>query len=153
MASDVKKTKFGRPRLERIALMKSVLQGFRIRMDEELQPLGITAAQLRLLWVVEMNPLVSGAEVARLCSVTPQTGHAAMARLAAQGLIRRKSSVQSERVLVAELTASGRKVLTRAKELAEELDGEVWRGIGERELASLETVLGTAVGRLGRTKA
>jgi DNA-binding MarR family transcriptional regulator len=150
MRNDGKTMKVGRPRLERISLLKAVLQGFRVRLDEELQPLGITSAQLRLLWAVETNPLVSGAELARLCSVTPQTGHALVARMEAQGLIRRRPSAQSERVLVAELTSSGRKVLVRAKELAEELDGEVWQGIGERELSSMESVLGIAVGRLGR---
>jgi len=152
MRNVAKTAKVGRPRLERISLLKAVLQGFRVRLDEELLPLGITSAQLRLLWAVETNPLVSGAELARLCSVTPQTGHALVARMEAQGLIRRRASAQSERVLVAELTASGRRVLVRAKELAEELDSEVWRGIGARELASLETVLGIAVGRLGRSR-
>jgi DNA-binding MarR family transcriptional regulator len=150
MKSGAKKTKAVKPRLERLALIKTVLLGFRIRMDEELQPLGITTSQLRLLWTVETNPLVSGAELARLCSVTPQTGHASMSRLEQQGLIRRKASDRSERVLVAELTASGRKVLLKATQLAEKLDREVWQGISERDLAGVEAVLSIAVGRLVR---
>jgi DNA-binding MarR family transcriptional regulator len=150
MLRDVKKTEIVKPRLERLALIKSVVLGFRIRMDEELLPLGITTSQLRLLWTVEMNPLMSGAEVARMCSVTPQTGHAAMSRMVRQGLVRRKASSHSERVLIAELTASGRKVLVRATEMAEKLNREVWQGISERDLAVVERVLTVVEGRLGR---
>jgi DNA-binding MarR family transcriptional regulator len=85
----------GKPMLGRILLLKTVLQGFRSSLDEELHPLGITTAQLRLLWAVEANPLVSGAKVARLCSVTPQTGQAAMAAMEANGWIRRRPSDKS----------------------------------------------------------
>jgi DNA-binding MarR family transcriptional regulator len=139
-----------KPRLERMALLKSVLQGYRVRLDEELQPLGITTAQLRMLWTVELNPDVSGAEIARLCSVTPQTGQALLAKMEAHGWIRRRPSAESERVLVAELTASGRRVLLRARETAEHLDKELWAGMDARELAVLDRALGDAVSRLGR---
>ena len=104
MKRSVKKTMVGRPRLERIGLIKAVLQGYRIKLDEELHPFGITTSQLRMLWAVEANPSASGAQVARSCSVTPQTGQAAMARMEANGWIRRHVGAESERVLVAELT-------------------------------------------------
>ena len=135
----------GKPKLERIALLKSVLQGYRVRLDEELQPLGITTAQLRVLWMVEVTPEASGAQVARLCSVTPQTGQALLAKMEAHGWIRRRTSAESERVLIAELTASGRRVLNKARVLAEQLEARLWSGAGERELRSFDTVLSRAV--------
>ena len=137
-----------KPRLERLRLLKAVLQGFRIRLDAELLPLGITTAQLRVLWTVEENPRASGAQVARLCSVTPQTGQALLAKLEAHGWLERRASAESERVLVAELTASGRRVLLQAKKLAERLDACVWKSLDKRELARLDTVLGAAVANL-----
>jgi DNA-binding MarR family transcriptional regulator len=140
----------GKPRLDRISLMKAVLQGFRIRLDEELQPYGITTSQLRMLWAVGANPAASGAEVARFCSVTPQTGQAILAAMEANGWIRRKASEKSERVLVSELTARGRKLLMRGKEIAESLDRGLWKGMGERELAAMDALLGVAVRRLER---
>ena len=142
--------KVGTPRLERMSLLKAVLQSFRIRQDEELQPHGITTSQLRMLWTVEANPAVSGAQVARMCSVTPQTGQATLAAMEAHGWIRRRASEKSDRVLVAELTAKGRKVLMVGKEIAERLDREVWDGIAEWELAGMEAALGAAVERLER---
>ena len=142
--------KVGKPRLERISLIKSVLQGYRIRLDEELQPHGITTSQLRMLWVVEETPAVSGAKVARICSVTPQSGQATLAVMEANGWIRRRASDASDRVLVSELTASGRKVLARGKKMAEGLERRMWKGVGEKELAVLDDVLGIAVGKLER---
>ena len=140
----------GKPRLERISLIKSVLQGYRSRLDEELQPHGITTSQLRMLWVVEENPAVSGAKVARICSVTPQSGQATLAVMEANGWIRRRASDASERVLVSELTTSGRKVLARGKSIAEGLNRRLWKGIGERELAELDAVLEAVVRKLER---
>ena len=143
-------TQVERPRLGRISLVKGVLQGFRSRLDEELQPLGITTAQLRLLWAVQENPDVSGAELARLCSVTPQTGQATMARMEANGWVRRSPSPASERVLVAELTAAGRKVLMQAKRVADALNEQMWEGLSARDLAGLDSALAHAVARLER---
>jgi DNA-binding MarR family transcriptional regulator len=142
--------KVGKPRLERISLLKSVLQGYRSRLDEELQPHGITTSQLRMLWMVEENPAVSGAKVARMCSVTPQSGQATLALMEANGWIRRRASEASERVLVSELTAGGRKVLVKGREIAEGLNRRLWKGIGERDLAGMDAALEAAVEKLGR---
>ena len=150
MKRAVKKSMVGRPRLERIGLIKAVLQGYRIKLDEELQPFGITTSQLRMLWAVEANPAASGAEVARSCSVTPQTGQATLAAMEANGWIRRKAGEDGGRVRVSEVTATGRKVLERGKKVAEGLNEKMWEGISERELRVLDGALGDAVERLER---
>jgi DNA-binding MarR family transcriptional regulator len=51
-------------------------------------------------------------------------------------------------VLVAELTASGRRLLIKARELAEALDHRLWKGIGEHELAGLDAALRNAIEKL-----
>ena len=150
MKRAVKKSMVGRPRLQRIGLIKAVLQGYRIKLDEELQPFGITTSQLRMLWAVEANPAASGAEVARSCSVTPQTGQATLAAMEANEWIRRKAREDGGRVLVSEVTASGRKVLARGKKVAEGLSEKMWEGISERELRVLDGALVDAVERLER---
>ena len=142
--------KLTKPRLERMALIKSVLQGYRSRLDEELQPHGITTAQLRLLWMIEENPGASGAKVARLCSVTPQSGQATLAMMEAQGWLRRRPSEASDRILVAELTGKGQRVLVKAREIAEALDRRLWKGISERDLDGLDAGLRSAVKKLTR---
>jgi len=150
MKRTVHKAKVGKPRLERIGLIKAVLQGYRIRLDEELHPFGITTSQLRMLWAVEANPAASGAEVARSCSVTPQTGQATLAAMEANGWILRRAREDGGRVLLSEVTASGRKVLARGKMLAEELNQKMWEGISQKELAGLDAVLASVVGKLAR---
>jgi DNA-binding MarR family transcriptional regulator len=130
-----------RPILERISKMKAVLQGCRVVLDEELQPLGITTSQLRMLWSIAENPGISGAKMARLCSVTPQSGQATLAMMEAQGWVRRRPSEATHRILVAELTSKGQRVLVKARELAKALDQRLWHGISERDLSGFDTAL------------
>jgi DNA-binding MarR family transcriptional regulator len=137
-----------KPILGRVSRMKAVLQGFRVLLDEDLQPLGITTSQLRMLWSIAENPGISGAKMARLCSVTPQSGQATLAVMEAQGWVRRRPSEASHRVLVAELTIKGQRVLVKAREIAEALDYRLWDGIGERDLAGFDAVLRSAVEKL-----
>ena len=148
MARELKVVDAERPRLERILLLKAVLQGYRSRLDEELQPLGITTAQLRVLWAVKENPQASGARVARLCSVTPQTGQALLARLEMHGWLRRRARADSDRVLVSELTVSGQRVLLKAKLIAEQLDGRLWADLGAQRLSVLDASLTKAIENL-----
>jgi DNA-binding MarR family transcriptional regulator len=138
----------GKPILERISRMKAVLQELKVLMDEELQPLGITTSQLRMLWSIAENPGISGAKVARLCSVTPQSGQATLAMMEAQGWVRRRPSEASHRVLVAQLTGKGQRVLVKARQIAEALNRRLWNGIGERDLAGLDAALRSALEKL-----
>ncbi len=140
----------GRPVLERITRMKAVLQGCRVVLDDELQPLGITTSQLRMLWSIAENPGISGAKMARLCSVTPQSGQATLAMMEAQGWVRRRPSEATHRVLVAELTGKGERILLKARKIAQALDRRLWIGIGERDLAGLDAALQSAVEALTR---
>jgi DNA-binding MarR family transcriptional regulator len=143
----------GKPILERISRMKALLQGLRVLMDEDLQPLGITTSQLRMLWSIAENPGISGAKMARLCSVTPQSGQATLAMMEAQEWVRRRPSKATHRILVAELTRKGRHVLVKARKIAEGLDRRLWSGIDEHDLAGLDSALGSAVESLRAPRA
>jgi DNA-binding MarR family transcriptional regulator len=140
----------GKPILERITRMKAVLQGLRVLMDEDLQPLGITTSQLRMLWAIAENPGISGAKVARLCSVTPQSGQATLIMMETQGWLRRTPSETNHRVLVAELTTKGQRILIKAREIAQALDRRLWKGISDRDLDGLDTALRSALKKLPR---
>jgi DNA-binding MarR family transcriptional regulator len=140
----------GKPVMARISSMRAVLQGFKVLLDEDLQPLGITASPLRMLWSIAENPGISGAKVARLCSVTPQSGQATLAMMEAQGWVRRRPSEANHRVLVAELTSKGQRVLVKAQKIAGTLDRRLWNGIGNRDLAGLDAALRSALEKLTR---
>ncbi|MGO4211436.1 hypothetical protein AB4043_11500, partial [Terriglobus sp. YAF25] len=53
-----------------LKLLKRLTLGFRARLDEDLRPLGITLAQLRVLHAIKSEATASGAQVARECSIT-----------------------------------------------------------------------------------
>ena len=139
-----------RPVLERISRMKAILQGCRVVLDEELQPLGITTSQLRMLWTIAENAEISGAKIARLCSITPQSGQATLAMMEEHGWVRRRPSEASHRVLVAELTGKGRRLLMKAREIAQAMDRSLWQGIDAKELAGMDAALKAVVEKLER---
>ncbi len=149
-AAKLLESPIGKPILERLTRMKSLLQGLRAVMDEDLQPLGITTSQLRMLWSIAENPGISGAKLARLCSVTPQSGQATLAMMETQGWVRRTPSEANHRVLVAELTTRGQQILIKARDIAQTLDRRLWKGIDERDLAGLDTALRSALKKLPR---
>lgn len=137
-----------KPRLGRISLIRELLNDFRVRMDDELHPLGITMAQLRVLWTIEMSPEASGAEIARHCAVTPQSAQAIIARLEANGWIKRRHSASNDRVLISEPTPAGRKLLMKSRDLAERIDAELWEGASEQSKRAADKLLSTALDRL-----
>ena len=64
---------------EVLKLTRRMTTLFRERLEEQLRPLGITAAQLQLLAALTKEPGTSGAHISRYCQVTPQTTHALLA--------------------------------------------------------------------------
>jgi hypothetical protein len=56
-----------------LQLMKRILIHFRTQLNEELRPRGVTLSQLQLLHAIKNSPRSSGAQLARVCYVTPQT--------------------------------------------------------------------------------
>jgi DNA-binding MarR family transcriptional regulator len=147
-SSNAKVTK---PKLDRMRLLYGLTRGFRSVLDDELAPFGLTLAQMRVLWMIELNPEANGAEMARICEVTPQSVHAILAGLQKRELITRRHTEASERVLVSEVTERGREVLTQAKVMAETLDKKLWADFSEQELAAADAVLGQALERLGKS--
>jgi DNA-binding MarR family transcriptional regulator len=85
-----------------------------------------------------------------MVSVTPQTGQATLARLEEHGWVRRRSSDRSDRVLTAELTASGKRLLHKARETAEGVNEAIWLDIPVRELKAMESSLRSALAQLGK---
>jgi DNA-binding MarR family transcriptional regulator len=61
------------------------------------------------------------------------------------GWVRRRAKSGNERVLVAELTAAGKRLLERARKVAERLDRETWSRLSEREMNVVDSALGRAL--------
>jgi DNA-binding MarR family transcriptional regulator len=126
---------------EVLKLTRRMTTLFRERLEEQLKPLGITAAQLQLLAALIKEPGTSGAHISRFCQVTPQTTHALLATAEGRGWVRRAPHPENAHTLLATLTPQGRRVFARGKTIVIRLQGQMLRTLTAAEVGHLETTL------------
>ena len=108
--------------------MKRILLHFRGRMDEELRPQGVTAAQLQLLFAVRNAPGSSGAQLARSCYVTPQTAQALLKHLEDGGFIVRGKDAVNDRIVTARITPEGERLARSVEKRGLVMQDRLWGG-------------------------
>jgi DNA-binding MarR family transcriptional regulator len=140
-------TEKGTPEVLKLTRRMTTL--FRDRLEEQLKPLGITAAQLQLLAALVKEPGTSGAHISRFCQVTPQTTHALLAVAEERGWVRRSPHPENAHTLLAMLTPQGRRVFKRGKTIAIRLQGRMLRTLSASEVKQLESVLMQLIENLG----
>ena len=123
------------------SLVKRLLQLFREGLDEELRPWGVTAAQLHVLAKLEHEPGISGARLARACLVTPQTTQVLLRGIEKNGWIRRTKHPENERILLATLTPSGKRILAKSRTAVGQVYAQMLDGLLARDVRVLETLL------------
>jgi len=79
-----------------------------------LKPFDLTVAQYAALSTIAATPGASSAQVARACTVTPQTIGSVLANLAGRGLIDRRPSGVHSGILVHAATTAGKRLAARA---------------------------------------
>lgn len=94
-------------------------------MDAELAPVGITVAQFGTLAALAANPGQSSAELARACSVSPQSMAALVRRLEAEGWAARRPDSRHGRVIELRVTPRGRAALARAAPIVDRVEAQV----------------------------
>jgi DNA-binding MarR family transcriptional regulator len=115
-----------------------------------LREVELTVTQYGTMLVLAESPGLSGAQLARVCQVTPQSMASVLGRLVERGLIARAPSPVHQKVLVARLSRAGWSVLRKAdrllqpaqRQLAATLDTDDQRalvGYLERVVATLGT--------------
>lgn len=113
-------------------VIKRAEQALIAQKSHTLRQYDLTVAQYAALMTLSYSPGSSGAQLSRACMVTAQTMATVLKNLEFKGLIRRTPSSAHRKVLLTELTRSGRSVLKKAdasaraieEELASEFDGE-----------------------------
>ncbi len=128
----------GMPKEEQaLRQMKALLQRVRGRLDERLEPMGVTTAQLQMLHQIAAadgeQRRVSSAGVARLCGVTPQTMQAQLVRSEKAGWVRRGVDPENERLVLWRLTARGRGLLAEAEVVFAQVIQRAWKGVPAAE--------------------
>ena len=114
---------------------------FRDRLEEQLKPLSITAAQLQLLAALTKEPGTSGAHISRYCQVTPQTTHALLAAVEKRGWVQRSPHPENAHTLLATLTPQGQRIFTRGKTIAIRIQDRMLHSLTASEVDHLEATL------------
>jgi len=123
--------------------LKRAQHALRLRMDESLRAVGLTTPQYAVLCLLEANPGLSNAELARRAFVTPQTMNGIVAKLESAGLLARSAHPTHGRLQPTVLTDEGRRALAAAHPPVAEVERRMVVGLGDAEGAVLLEALRT----------
>jgi DNA-binding MarR family transcriptional regulator len=122
-------------------VIKQVELAVRARLDEILRPAGISVLQYTALTVLERQPDMSSAQLARNSFVTAQSMADMVESLEERGLIERHRDPHDRRRLVLALTTDGQKLLRRFRPQVAALEEEMLDGLTQRQAADLRRSL------------
>lgn len=110
-------------------LLRQAHAAHRIRMEQALAPLGLTLPQFSVLTMLGAYPGISGADLARLSLLTPQTMSVIVSNLERAGFLSRKPHAQHGRIQVIELTEAGRQQLAHSKEVVRQVEEALLKNV------------------------
>lgn len=114
-------------------LLRQAAHVHRQRVEAVLGDLDLTSAQFSALVMLEAYPSQSGAELARLALLTPQTMSTIIANLLKAGLVARRPHAVHGRIQQIALTEQGEARLTAAKARVYELEPALLAGLSPDE--------------------
>jgi DNA-binding MarR family transcriptional regulator len=115
-----------------------------------LRDLHLTVPQYSVLLALSYLPGSSGARLARICLVTPQTMTTVLGNLETKGLIRREVSSVHQKVLVTTLTPAGKAMVKKADTKVRAIEEQLAAIFEPAERATLAESLQRAVKALHR---
>lgn len=122
-------------------LMKQVELAVRARLEELARPLGLTALQYTALTVLDHQPGLTSAHLARRSFVTTQSMADMIGALLDRDLIERHRDEADRRRLVIALTESGRSLLAQLRPQVAALEREMLTGLSAGESAQLRRMM------------
>jgi len=99
--------------------------------DAALRPLALTVPQYAALLLLDEQPGLSGAELARRALVTPQTMSTVLSNLRRKGLVERGPHPVHGHVVETQLTAAGTVLLRRADRAALQVEAALDQALGD----------------------
>lgn len=131
-------------------LVKQLQHALRARMDDELRAVGLSTGQYALLSAIGEAPGSSGAELARLCFITPQSVNGLIAGLVQAGLIERRASATHGRIIETTLSASGRARLKAAHRIVFAIEDEMLGLLDRSQRRELAGLLRQCIDAIGK---
>jgi DNA-binding MarR family transcriptional regulator len=103
-------------------LLRQAHGAVRIALDSAFAEAGLTTPQFLVLNLLDAYPGASGAELARIAQLTPQTVNLIVRKLERDKLIGRSEHETHGRILCLEITAAGKTRLRQCKHRADEVE-------------------------------
>lgn len=98
-------------------LLRQAFTAHRICMEQALAETGATLPQFAVLTMLAAYPGASGADLARLSLLTPQTVSVIVANLEKAGHIARRAHGEHGRIRIIELTDAGQRLLSHCRQV------------------------------------
>lgn len=114
-------------------LLRQAHAAHRIRMEKVLAESGMTLPQFSVLTMLAAYPGASGADLARLSLLTPQTMSVIVGNLEKAGLVARHAHAEHGRIRVITLTKAGKALLEKGKAAAQSADEALLKGLPEEQ--------------------
>jgi DNA-binding MarR family transcriptional regulator len=134
-------------------LLRQAQASVRLAIDARLAQTGLTTPQFLVLNLLDAYSGVSGAELARIASLTPQTVNVIVRRLERDKLIKRSEHETHGRVLAMTLTPFGARKLRQCKRLADQTEAQILALLGDDAEAHVRRWLSDVVVLFARDKA
>jgi DNA-binding MarR family transcriptional regulator len=113
-------------------LLRQAQAATRLTLDRALADLGVTPPQFAVLTMLRAYPGLSGADLARVALLTPQTVGIIIRNLERDGAIRKTPHPVHGRVLQWTLTRRGRTLLEKCRRHAKALERRLRAGLGAK---------------------
>jgi DNA-binding MarR family transcriptional regulator len=110
-------------------LLRQANATVRQRLEHDLAGLGVTQPQFAVLTMLGAYGALSGAEIARLTFLTPQTVNVITANLLRDGAVTRQADPANARILRHSLTPAGVRLLKDCRVHAERLEAWMLAGL------------------------
>lgn len=116
-------------------LLRQAGAAHRLRMERALADLAVTPPQFVVLTMLAAYPGISGADVARLAALTPQTVSVIVANLERSGAIERRPHAVHGRIQQIGVTAQGEALLKQCKTRVRKVEADMTKGFAPDEEA------------------
>ncbi len=114
-------------------LLRQAHTAHRLRMERALADLEVTLPQFSVLTMLAAYPGASGADLARLSLLTPQTMSVIVANLERGGAISRRPHAVHGRIQQIEVTEAGRQLLAKCRSRAKAVEDELLAGVSQTD--------------------
>ena len=133
-------------------LLRQASASFRAATDRALAELGVTTPQFGVLTMIVAYPGLSGADLAKLVFLTPQTINVIVRNLERDGAVEKTAHATHGRVLRLDATPKGRALLKRCRARVAEIEADVAALLGKDEERLVRRWLSAVAEKLGENR-